>query len=188
MPERPSAPGPLPPGAPRPPAGEPPPEAPRDADLADLDEDDGELADELFARAWPDDEEEEAARPEPPSDVEDDGLAEAYPTDDEDREMLEDPSADLDDLEDLVAADDTDIPVIEGELTVRLDGRSLPARVEWARSTTVWVRPAGALPDRDVTVEVAGRRLPARVQCLLGDQEVVLLGRDLLKGRFLLRA
>lgn len=184
MADRPAAPGPRPPGE-APPRREPP--APRPDDDDDDWTDDGEeLPDELFAQEWPDDDDEPLLPDEPPGDAEPE-LA-GFPLDDEVEPASDAGAVDADALEDLVAADDTDIPVIDPELTVRIDGRSLGARVDWTRTGTVWVRPAGAGPDREVTLELAGRRLAVTVQVLAGDQEIVLLGRDLLKGRFLLRA
>lgn len=190
MPERPSAPGPLPPGsAPGPtPPGAPslPPDEADDGSWADGEDDDGEDA---FGRTWPDDEDDDALPEAPPLDDADplDPAEPGPPLDDEEPEAAPAEETDLDELEDLAAADDTDIPVIDADLQVRLDGRTLPARVEWARSATVWVRPAGADASRRVTLEVAGRRIAVEVAVVAGDQECVLLGRDVLRGRFLLR-
>jgi hypothetical protein len=184
--DRPAAPGPLPPGSPGP--LPPPPIGPPTDDLDEWDEDPGELPDDLFDREWPDDEDDDGVLGPPLAD-EAATLEPDLAVDDEDGVVVaEDESVDVDLLEDLAAADDTDIPVIDPELMVKLDGRTLPARVDWARPQTVWVRPAGAAPDREVTLDVSGRRLVTRVSVLAGDQELVLLGRDLLKGRFLLRA
>jgi hypothetical protein len=189
MGDRPAAPGPRPPGEPPRRERQPDPRFDDDDDDGDLGVEDetGELPDELFDREWPDDDEEPVPVEEPGSEPDELPAAPPLDAEDEDDSVLEDASHDVDELEDLVAADDTDIPVIDAELSVRVDGRALPARVDWTRAVTVWVRPAGGGPDREVTLEIAGRRLPAVVQVLAGDQEVILLGRDLLKGRFLLR-
>ncbi len=189
MSDGPRAPSPAPPGAPRPPPtddhlpGRPVPEDDDDGALDDVDLDDG---DELFGREWPDDEDEPAdVLASEPAEVEE-HLDVAL--DDEPAEVGEPSVGGVDELEDLAAADDTDIPIIDPDVVVRLDGRPLPGRVDWARASTTWVRPAGGGVDRDVTLELAGRRLQVTVCVVAGDQECVLLGRDLLKGRFLLRA
>lgn len=190
MGDGPRAPSPAPPGAPRPPPTDdhlperPSPREDGDDELDDVDLDDG---DELFGRDWPDDADEpaDALASEPPE-VDEELLEVAL--DDEPADVGEPAGEGVDELEDLAAADDTDIPIIDPDVVVRLDGRALPGRVDWARASTTWVRPAGGGADRDVTLELAGRRLQVCVSVVAGDQECVLLGRDLLKGRFLLRA
>ena len=154
------------------------------------DEDDepvGALDDELFSREWPDDDDEPTVPDglEAPLDADDDVHADR----DDPTEAADEPDAEpLDDLEDLGAPDDTEIPVLDTELEIRVDGEAVPARVDWGRERSVLVRPAGAGADRDVLLEIGGQRVRATVGVVAGDQSLVLLGRDVLKGRFLLRA
>ena len=141
--------------------------------------------------AWPDDEDE----PTIPDGLLDGGLEDLPPLDGpaddagEDDVLLPDPDEVPleDDLADLDAPDDTDVPVIPWTVEVTIDGRRAPARADPGREQTVWLRPSAAEGERDVQLLVAGKRLQVRVRLAPADQEAVLLGRDVLSGRFLLR-
>jgi hypothetical protein len=94
-----------------------------------------------------------------------------------------------DDLVDLDAPDDVEMPLLPMATTVRLDGRTLPAVVDPGRERTTWLNPACEAPVATVALEIAGRTLRLQVACTREDSEPerVILGQDVLAGRFLLR-
>lgn len=170
--------------------------------------DDGDWADTpddlLDAAAWPDDED-EPTLPDGWLDREPD-LEDLAPLDGVGDDGVEDdvalPADDLpleDALTDLDAPDDADMPILPWSLTISLDRRKVEAAVDPGLPQTTWFRtdPLGAEPStRRVSLEVAGRVLTAEIACLPADRaadparrgrEHVVLGRDVLAGRFLLR-
>jgi hypothetical protein len=99
-----------------------------------------------------------------------------------------------DDLDDLTAEDDREPVVLSFTPRVEIvrNGSTVPvpARVEPWRARSVWETPgdAGADPtDVDVVLVVEGRRIPAALRRAAAEVERILLGRDVLSGRFLLK-
>ncbi|MCA9494322.1 MAG: hypothetical protein KC621_30560, partial [Myxococcales bacterium] len=78
-------------------------------------------------------------------------------------------------------------PVLPWSLEVRLDGRPVPAKADPGRERTVWLRTSGTTEERLVTLEIANKSVAVVASVQLADQEGLLLGRDVLSGRFLLR-
>lgn len=149
--------------------------------------------------AWPDDPEDDDALPAedpldrtelehlPPLDgLGDDGIEDDVdlPTDDAPLE---------DDLDDLDAPDDAEVPVLAWSLTVGVDGRRVDAIVDPGRARTAWLRPGPTVSAEGpsvavVELEIAGVSVRAEVECAPAEgAESVVLGRDVLAGRFLLR-
>lgn len=192
----PGAPGPSVPG---PSPGSPPPEepvGPRDDDDDEPSDtfDESEEEDPALFRpdAWPDDDDEPTiprglADPDldellPIEEVGDDGVEDDVDVPDPDEVPLEDDLADLD------APDDTEVPIIPWTIEVLVDGRPVTGRVDPSLEQTTWLRAAGGEPgEREVTLAIAGKRVRARVRTVPADQEGLLVGRDVLSGRFLLR-
>ncbi len=141
--------------------------------------------------AWPDDEDDPALA----ALLEERDLEELQPLDDVGHDGVEDdldvPTSDgiplEDDLESLDAPDDTEIPILPWTLEVRVDGVIVAGRADPGREQTVWLRQDGQPGERRVVIEIAGKRVPATVLVQLADQPGLLLGRDVLSGRFLLR-
>lgn len=165
--------------------------SPDDWDDDEDEDDDGPLDMILDPACWPDDDDE----PTIPdglideSDIEDLPPLDTALDDDEDDDVVlpvETP-LDADDLESLDAPDDTEIPVLPWSLEARIEGRPIAAKADPGRERTVWLRTSGSTEDREVTIEVAGKSVTLVVTVQLADQAGLLLGRDILSGRFLLR-
>ena len=148
---------------------------PADADLLDPD-------------AWPDD---------PDLPTLDEGLGldlEALPPlegpdrDEEDLDLQLEEVPLEEDLPDLDAPDDEEMALIPSSLTIRLDGRDLPAVFEPTCARTRWKRPdPPGSAVAAVVLEIAGQVLRCEVACERSPTESVILGRDVVVGRFLLR-
>lgn len=184
-------PAPPPPGTP----DAPPPSAPEEDDDQPIDEIDfddvldGSLLD---PDRWPDDLDEPTVPdgllerepdltdlpPLEPSDFDDD--------DDLDLPLPEDLPLD-DDLTDLTAPEDTDFPILPWSLQIDLDGAPVPARVEPHAERTTWYRPGHVTGERAVVLHVHKTTVRLTVKVEPAAEEGVVLGRDLLSGRFLIR-
>lgn len=185
----PGPPGPADPGRPPPDDDEPDPatdpgdwaETPDDADLLDS----GAWPDDLDEPTVPDgwlDNEPDLEDLAPLDGIGDDGV-------EEDVELPADDAPLEDDLTDLDAPDDTEMPILPWSLTILLDRRRIDATVDPSLpQTTWWVRGSGEPSTRRVVLEIAGRTLTVEVARLAADRpEGIVLGRDVLVGRFLLR-
>lgn len=184
-------PAPPPPGTPDRP---PPVEAPEDDDgpIDEIDFDDALDGAMLDPDRWPDDLDEPTV-PDGLLSGEPD-LAELPPLHADDLEEEDDldlpAPEDLpldDDLTDLDAPDDTEVPILPWSLEISLDGAPVPARVEPHQDRTTWFRPGGEVGEQAVVLRVHGATVRLRVRVAPAAEEGVVLGRDVLSGRFLLR-
>lgn len=130
------------------------------------------------------------------SDLSDTDALEAHEVEQDHSDPATDTNPPLDeDMDDLTAEDERE-PAILGwtprvEILRSGSATRLPARVEPWRTRSVWETPgnlAGADPtDVDVILVVEGRRIPASLRRAAAPEERILLGRDVLTGRFLLK-
>lgn len=148
----------------------------------------------LDPAAWPDDEEDDAtarllaepaATPDPLGDLPwvDDEPEGDLPSLDDD---LLDTQHDLDLRVD--PADDESLAVLPLHLTVEVDGVPVPARVNLGLAATQLVEtgPVPA-PTRSVTLRIRDHTLHTTLAVTAGPERVIVLARDVLHGRFLLR-
>ena len=180
--------------APRPPADET-----DDTPAHALDDLDDELFDPrlLDPAAWKDDDDVPVLAdtlPEEPDLPDTDALG-PHEVEGDETEGGGDPNPPLDeDLDDLTAEEERE-PAILGwtpRVEILRSGAAtlLAARVEPWRARSVWETPGteSADPtDVDVILLVEGRRIPASLRRAAAAQERILLGRDVLAGRFLLK-
>jgi hypothetical protein len=185
----------APPGREAPPGPPDPDDRPRPMDDLDgIEEADPLDEDLLDPDAFPDDPEDpvltEALERDAPPDLDLDVLPSLDVDEPEDEVdvLIEDQPLD-DDLVDLEAPDDDEMPVLSWSTTVHIDGRPLPAVVDPGRQRTVWLTAACEAPTATVALQLAGRTLRLQIECSAegGGPERVVLGRDVLAGRFLLR-
>ncbi|MBX2803629.1 MAG: hypothetical protein KTR31_38480 [Myxococcales bacterium] len=179
---------------PPPPPGSRPPARPVPVDDApgpepsweeeDLDELDPTLLDPAV---WPDDEPDPAsdawlADPEPVEELPD----LAAPDDEEDTETSIEPVDSLQLLEPVDLQHD-ELPVLDLHLEVEVDGRPVAAVATPHRARS-HLALAGVDPGRrSVVLRIAGVSVPVEVTVERSDSARVLLGQDVLAGRFLLR-
>jgi len=174
-----------PPGEPPGPLPQPPPDLEDQPDPTAEPWDDGPEEEPLLEGHVPDDPEDA-----PLDDPEEGALEELDPLDssddqdDVDTGTLDEPGLD-EELVDLSAPEDHELPILTMQPRVRVDGHSLLGRIDPFAPMTVW---AGApfQGTRHVVVEVGGARVFTEVRAAAGEPEIVL-GRDVLAGRFLLR-
>ncbi|MEZ4239667.1 MAG: hypothetical protein R3F59_26635 [Myxococcota bacterium] len=175
-------------GPPRPADDAPEPREPGELTEADLAETlDAELLDpEAFADD-PEDPLLEAITAGEPHDL--DALPSLEAPEEEDVEVPLHEEALDDDLGDLEAPDDADLPIVGWSASVRIEGRRLPARLDPARPRTLWLTLDAPTPEVEVTIELAGRAVRLAIERSAEDArpERVLVGRDVLADRFLLR-
>jgi hypothetical protein len=165
--------------------------------LDDLDDDDDIFDPQLLDPAqWRDDD--DVAVPDDPVTL--DGDPDDLATEDTDADRTDDeigPATESllldDDLDDLEATDQVEPVIVPWAPVVELvaggASRKVDALVQPAFGRSVWEAPdtASDAPDVDVVLRVEGLAVPVRLRRAVGDRERILLGRDVLAGRFLLR-
>jgi hypothetical protein len=145
----------------------------------------------------PDDDELDDVLPEIPDDPDEDALPlddlgeldrlEPLDGPDDDEPAVE--AADLaidEDLVDLGAPEDHELPILTWQPRARVDGEPVAARLDPLAPSSLW-RGAPFKGEREVLVELGGLRIPTRVRAVAGEPVELILGRDVLAGRFLLR-
>lgn len=143
--------------------------------------------------AWPDDDEDPstAALLEPPA-----TLASTAPELWQDDDEAEDELLPLEDLLDtqhdpdyrVESLAEEALPILPLAFDLEIEGHRLPAQVDLALATSRWVDPdASEHETRSVTLRIRGRDVPATLSVEPGEGPLVMLGRDVLHARFLLR-
>jgi len=163
--------------------------------LDDLDDDDDDFDPQLLDPSrWRDDDD----VPVPDDPVTLDGDPDDLSTDDgdapdDDDALAADAPSIEDDLEELDPTDQVDPVILPWSPVVELlaggTSRTVEALVQPGLARSVWEAPGlpGDTADAEVVLRVEGLAVPVRLRRAAGDRERILLGRDVLTGRFLLR-
>jgi hypothetical protein len=164
--------------------------------LDDVDEDDDLFDPQLLDPSrWRDDDDVPAPDDPVTLDGDPDDLStddDGDPTDDDVALPVNEPPID-DDLEDLDATDQVDPVILPWspwvELVAAGTSRSVEALVQPGLARSVWEAPGTSsdASDADAVLRIEGLAVPVRLRRSVGDRERILLGRDVLAGRFLLR-
>jgi len=183
------------PGTPPPEADDSPPAPAEDWDEADDATDESEDTALLDPDAWPDDDDEPTVPEGLLADGEIDEVtdlsfaAHEDDEDDEDGSVLPVDKRPLgDDLTDLGVPEHNDKPVLAWNTEVVIDGKTTPAQCDPDAAVTVWIRPGATSETTVVSLLLVGVELslPVTQRDDDDDDERVILGSDVLSGRFLL--